>query len=180
MSPAPPSATSRRSSTRSDPERGPRSTETGWSRQPLLEPVVGVRLVVERRDLLVSGRPVEADRLDERLVRLEPDDPAPGGLGMTFELGEEAPADAQATGRRGDPHPLELGRVGPVELERATPDGLTAESGDEEDAGRRPELGELGGKAARRVEPGGEPRVELTEVGTEAELGVLMRGVHDT
>jgi transcriptional regulator with XRE-family HTH domain len=33
--------------------------------QPLLEPVVGVPLVVERRDLLVAGRPVHGDRLGE-------------------------------------------------------------------------------------------------------------------
>ena len=44
--------------------------------QPLLEPVVGVRLVVERRHLGVAGRPVQRDRLGERAVRLQPDDGA--------------------------------------------------------------------------------------------------------
>ena len=43
--------------------------------QALLEPVVGVRLVVERCDLLVAGRAVERDRLGEGAVGLEPHRP---------------------------------------------------------------------------------------------------------
>src|SRR5437764_810827 len=43
------------------------------SRKPLLEPVVGVPLVVERRHLHPTRRAVERDRLGEVAVRLEPE-----------------------------------------------------------------------------------------------------------
>ena len=43
------------------------------SAQCLLEPVVGVRLVVERRDLDVTRRSVQRDGLDEGTVRLQVD-----------------------------------------------------------------------------------------------------------
>ena len=41
--------------------------------QRLLEPVVRVELVVERVDLAIPGGAVEADRLRQRVVCLEPD-----------------------------------------------------------------------------------------------------------
>src|SRR5690349_25111232 len=45
--------------------------------QALLEPVVGVRLVVERGDLAIAGGAIHRDRLDERAVGLEPDHARP-------------------------------------------------------------------------------------------------------
>ena len=58
---------------------GPERSE---SVQPLLEPVVRVRLVVERVDLDVAGRPIERDGLVERAVGLQVDHAASslGGL----------------------------------------------------------------------------------------------------
>src|SRR3954451_19065645 len=42
--------------------------------QTLLEPVVGVGLVVERRYLDVATGPIKGDRFRQRRIRLEPDD----------------------------------------------------------------------------------------------------------
>src|SRR3954468_8321869 len=45
--------------------------------EDLLEPVVGVALVVEGGDLAVAGRPVQPDRLGERPVGLQVQHPHP-------------------------------------------------------------------------------------------------------
>ena len=125
--------------------------------QPLLEPVVGVGLVVERGYLGVSRGAVHRDGLDERPVGLEPDLAYAMVGGAALELGEQAPADAEPARRCGDPHALDLGGRAAVELQRAAADRLAAEARDEDQACRQTQLVVLGGDRARRVEPGVEP-----------------------
>src|SRR5262245_15948873 len=62
------------------------------SSKMLLEPVVAVRLVVERGDLAVTARPVHGDRFDKGTVRLEPHDAAAFRCGPLFELSQQPPA----------------------------------------------------------------------------------------
>src|SRR5436305_3398910 len=101
--------------------------------ESLLEPVVRVRLVVERLDLVVAGRAIEPDRLDEIPVRLEVDGRNAVLDGERLELGEEAPTDAEASSRLRDPHPLQLGGLVAVELEGAAAERRRAERRDHEE-----------------------------------------------
>ena len=64
-------------------------------REPLLEPVVGVRLGVERVDLDVARAAVHrGDRFGEAAIRLEPHPAAPAFAGLLFERVEQFGADA--------------------------------------------------------------------------------------
>ncbi len=65
-------------------------------RDALFEPQVRVRLVVEGRDVLEPGRPVEPDRGVERLVGVQAQRLAPVRDGQRFQFGEEAAAQAEA------------------------------------------------------------------------------------
>src|SRR4051812_33499863 len=85
---------------------GIRPRDRAASGQALLEPVVGVRLVVEWRHLLVAGRAVEADRFGEGLVGVELHRPGAAAAGVGLERVEQPPAEAQAT--RGRRHPQTL------------------------------------------------------------------------
>src|SRR5260370_488654 len=84
----------------------------------LLEPVVSVGLVVERRHLAVAGRPVQGDRLGQDPVGLQPQHPDAVRRGAGLQLGQEPAAQADPAGRRVPPHPLELRRGARVELHR--------------------------------------------------------------
>ena len=75
----------------------------------------------------IAGRAVQADRFRERVVGLQPDRVAATGGRPLLQLREQAATDAEAAGVRGDPHPLELGRLGAVELERSRADRLTVQ-----------------------------------------------------
>ena len=136
--------------------------------QGLLEPVVGVGLVVERAHLAVAGRPVQADRLGQGAVGFQPQHghPVRGGAGLQF--GEQPPAEAEPAHGRGDPHPLDLrGRAG-VELEPAAADRLRVQGGDQEQSGGRGHLVVVGREAPGRVEAAVEPAGPLIEVGPQA------------
>src|ERR1700724_1274596 len=98
---------------------------------PFLEPVVRVRLVVERIDLAVARGAIEADCLGERLVRLEPNDLRAVLSRVALELVQPAPADPEPARRLGHPHPLQLGRLVAVELQRAAADGLVPQRRDD-------------------------------------------------
>src|SRR5690242_2839253 len=91
-------------------------------RETFLEPVVRVRLRVERGDLNVSRRPVERDGLRERAVRLELDDARARAPRILLQLGEEPPPDAKAPRLARDPHPLEICRLAARRLHRAGAD----------------------------------------------------------
>src|SRR4051794_40951384 len=74
--------------------------------QSLVEPVVGEWLGVERRHLAVAGRAVEADRLDQVAVRLQPRDRRAAARDLGLQRLEQAAAEAEAARRRRDPHAL--------------------------------------------------------------------------
>jgi len=61
--------------------------------------VVGVRLVVERGDLAIPGRPVQADSLVQRAVGFQPQDADPMGRRVRLQLGEEPPAEPEPADR---------------------------------------------------------------------------------
>src|SRR5690349_8453444 len=73
----------------------PADCSRGCVVQVLLEPVVGVSLVVERSDLPVTSRSVERDRFLERPVRLQSDRRAAQLDGPQFEFFQEPPSDAE-------------------------------------------------------------------------------------
>ena len=86
-------------------------------------------------------------------------------------------AEPEAADRGGDPHPLDLGRRVVVELERAAPDRLAVQGGDQQEAGGQREFLVVGGDAAGDVESAVEPVRQLGEVGPQAEPGVRMPGI---
>src|SRR3989442_10094998 len=131
-----------------------------------------VGLVVEGVDLAVARRAVEAHRLGEGPVRLEPDDAGAAGRGATLELAEQAAADPQAARRLCDPHALELRRFVAVELQPAAADRLAPQGRHEEQSRRRPELVELGGDAHRGVAPPVETPARLREILAYTQPGV--------
>jgi hypothetical protein len=110
-----------------------------------------MRLVVEALDLHVAGRPVHRDRLGQRAVGVEADAAAAALEGAALELGEQAPAHAQAPGRRGHPHPLDLDRLAASGLQGAATDRLAPQGGHEEGVGvgRQGGLGVEAGREAR-------------------------------
>src|SRR5437870_7130317 len=123
-----------------------------------------VGLVVEGVDLAVARRAVEADRLGEGPVRLEPDDAGAVGRGAALELAEQAAADAQAARRLCNPHAFDLRRLVAVKLQGAAADRLAPQGRDKEQPRRWPELVELGGDARRGIETGVEAPAELAVV----------------
>src|SRR5262245_4767285 len=79
------------------------------ARQALLEPVVRVRLVVERGDLAIAGAPIELDGLGEGAIGLEVDDRGPRVASEPLELLEEPPRNPESASFGGDPHSFQLG-----------------------------------------------------------------------
>lgn len=140
---------------------------------------MGVGLVVERVDVDVSGRAVEAGGFPQGLVGLEPYEANSSAAGMPFKLMEDASPDAEAPSRGSDPHALDLGRFSTVELQGPAADGLVSESSDQQKAGRFDELFGVGGDASARIEPAVEARLEFAEVRLDAEPGSGAAGVLD-
>src|SRR5262249_57190252 len=98
-----------------------------------------VRLGVEGLHLAISRRAIERDRLVERVVRLEPHDARAAGGGSALELAEQTTADSEPANRVGDPHPLELGGLAVVKLQRTAADRLPAPRRDEGEPRRPPD-----------------------------------------
>jgi hypothetical protein len=136
----------------------------------LLEPVMGERFVVEGLHFPVPGRAVEADGLHQGLIGLQPYRPDVAGRGVTLELAQQPSAEPQTTGCAGDPHPLDLRRLLPTELQGPAPDGLVPEPSNQQEAGWFGQLLHLCGIADGGVEPGGEAPIEVGEVLADAEL----------
>ena len=85
----------------------------------------------------------------------------PDGPGNVFEGGDEPPAEPDATARRADPHPFQLGDLLVDERHPAAPDRRTTAAGEQERAPRRVQVD--GGllEHASGVEAGREAPVEL-------------------
>jgi hypothetical protein len=128
--------------------------------------------VAERRDLAVAGHPVQADRLAEGAVGLQPQhaDAVRGGAGL--ELGQEPAAQAKPADAGGDPHPLDLGGTAGAELQRAAAGRLAVQGRDQEQPRGRGHLVVGRGDAPGRVEAAVEAPGQLLDVGPQAAPGV--------
>ena len=145
--------------------------------EALLEPVVGVGLVVERHDLAVARAAVEGDRLGEAGIGVQPNGVAAVRRGLGLELAEQPSPHAEPTGVRIDPEPLDLGGFARVEAQRPATDGLASRRRHEEQPERRSHVDGRGLPAALRVEPDPEPSVELAVVGLQAVACAVAVGV---
>lgn len=86
--PAAPAVVAGSLAARSGPTTGSSTRERiSADRQRLLEPVVSVMLVAERGHLAVPSRPVQADRLGERAVGLQPDHAGSGRRRVRLQPG---------------------------------------------------------------------------------------------
>ncbi|HUB20999.1 MAG TPA: hypothetical protein VMA97_01180 [Streptosporangiaceae bacterium] len=127
--------------------------------------MVGVRLLVERGHLPVACRPVQADRLGQGVVGFQLDGADAVRRSVCLQLGQEPPAQAQPADRLGDPHPLDMGRRGVMELQDPASDRLAVQGGQQEQPRRRGHLLVGGGDAPGRVESLLEALRQLGEVG---------------
>src|SRR5262249_57806594 len=114
------------------------------------EPVMRIRLVVERLDLKIAALAIQRLRFFQGPVGLQPERAHAKFSCMRFQRFEDAPTDAEAARIGGDPHALDFADSSILHFERAATDGLTAEAGDDEDAGgRRPVIRGWGGALFR-------------------------------
>lgn len=90
--------------------------------QRLLELIMGVRLVVERRHLPKGGPAVKGDVLRKHAVRFQMHGPHSLLSCEPLQPVEQPATDAEAARIRIDPHPLDLGRRVTVQVERPAPD----------------------------------------------------------
>jgi hypothetical protein len=142
---------------------------------------MGVRLVVERCYLAVPGRAVQADRLVQGAVGLQPYRAGAAVAGTVLQLGKQPAAEAEPADRGRHPHPLDLRGLVAVELQRAAADRLAAQGGDQEQPGRRAQLLVIRRDAQRRVEPVVEAARQFAEVGAHAapRLGLPRAALRD-
>src|SRR5512132_1083954 len=150
--------------TRPRPRRAACRRRQAPLRNPFLEPVVGVWLVVEGLDLLVARRAIERDRLGQVAVRLEAECADAILTREALQLREQPAAESQAARSGRDPHSLQLRGHAPVELERAAADRLSVECRDHEEPGRRSQLLRRRGDADGVVEAVVEASAELLVV----------------
>ena len=111
------------------------------------------------RHLDPAGRAVEGERLGEDRARLDVRDASAAGERARLERLEQAAAEPEPARRRGDPHPLDLGRRVGVVLDGAAADRLAVQVGDEELPGGRPDLVRQRGGADRGSKPRSERRL---------------------
>src|SRR4051794_5210290 len=144
---------------------------SAWLREALLEPVMGVGLVVEGLDLDVACRAIEAARFLQGSVGLQAQEADAAPARALLDLAEDTPADAEAAGAGRHPHALDLGRLAAVELQRSAADRLAAQAGDQQQPGGLGELVDVSRDALLGIEAGVEADVELRGVGLDAEAG---------
>jgi hypothetical protein len=126
----------------------------------LLEPVMCVRLVVVRLDLDEPGRLVEADRLDQGLVGLQPNRTSAMPRRMDLQLGQQPTPD---------PDPRTVGRssaisvVAVAELQPAPASWLAPQRRDSNAPASARSSGHACRDAQLRIETGLEPLVQLGE-----------------
>src|SRR5688500_2230785 len=113
------------------------------ARQPLLQPVVRVRVVVVAVDLAVAAGPVHGLGLGERAVGVEAHGlvAAPGGV--LLERREQPAGDPEAAMGPVDPHPQDLARALVERLQHAAAGRLPVEAREQEEVPGR------GGERAR-------------------------------
>src|SRR5438067_5996096 len=132
--------------------------------EPLLEPVMGVGIVVERGHLAEAGAAVQRDSLTELLVRLQAERRQSELTRLDLERIQHAPPDPQPTHRVGDPHPFQRADTRANRLHDATGDGLSIQRSEKERTTRRDQVTVLRWQAGGGIEPGLEPPLELGKV----------------
>src|ERR1700674_4685530 len=109
-----------------------------------------IGLVVEGLDFKVSAGAIQRLRFLEGAIGVEPQRAQSKFSCKRFQSFEHAPTDAESARIATDPHALYFADISILHLERAATDRLTAEAGDDEDAGRRRQLlGVRGGGLCR-------------------------------
>src|SRR6476646_257850 len=141
-----------------------------------LEPVMRVWLVVEGADFAISTALVERLGLGKCLVGFETKHRKAPFPREVLEAIQDALPDAEAAGRRRDPHALDLA-IGRMALQGAASDRLVIQCGQDEEPMRRREL--LCGRryAERWIETCLEARGELFEITPQAIPGSGASGV---
>ena len=109
------------------------------------EEVGGVRVVVESFDGNETGRLVERDRLDERLVGIEPNPVDTQRPGLVHEMAEQRAAEAPTAHVGTQPHPFDVDHRRVGTFERAAPHRVTAETDDDEESVGWRDLVDVGG-----------------------------------
>ena len=144
--------------------------------QGLLEPVVGVGLVVERGHLAVAGRPYRA-------IASPGCRSSPAGATRTRSRPRAPPARSaaggrgRARGRSGATHIRLISAGAVVELDAAAADGLAVQGGDQSSPAGGISSSSSAGAALAWVEAAVEPARQLAEVRPQAWPGVRMPGV---
>lgn len=139
--------------------------------------MVGVALVVERGDLPVACRPVQADRLGQGAVGFQPQRADAPARGRGLQFGQQPAPETQPADLGGDPHPLDVrGRVA-AELEHPAPDRLAVRGGEQEQPSGRGHLVVGGGDAPGRVESVLETARQFGGIGPDRVTGVRVPGV---
>src|SRR6185295_1236963 len=100
--------------------------------QPLLEPDLGVRIVVVARDVVVAGAFVKCDGLGEGGVGVEPNGLVSKVGSGRFEMMQQPGAEPCSAPFRIDPHALDFAGLGSHLLNSSAPHGLAVAGSDDE------------------------------------------------
>src|SRR6476620_1866536 len=133
-------------------------------RQLLLEPDLGVRIVVVARDVVVAGAFVKCDGLGEGGVGVEPNGlVAKVGRGR-FKVAQQPGAEPCAAPFRIDPHALDFTGLGSHMLNSSAPYGLAVAGRDDEGRSVVDDQRWLGGARCGGIKSVGESAVQFGEV----------------
>src|SRR5829696_874800 len=103
----------------------------------LREPVRGIGVLAERRDLAVADLLVEAAGLDEVAAGVEAQLAEAALAGVALDLGHQPAAEALAARGGGDPHALDLAEAVPGAAQAgASDDGAVAVGHEQQAVGR--------------------------------------------
>src|SRR5262245_60820929 len=143
--------------------RASRSSYSG-----LFEPVMRIRLIVEGLDFKISALAIQRLRFFQSSIRLQPERAHAKFSCMRFQRFEDAPTDAEAARIVSDPHALDFADRSIFHFERAATDGLTADAGEDEDAGGWRQFIGVCGDGLCRVEAGFEAAGQLAKILSDA------------
>src|SRR5579863_903595 len=148
------------------------STQRRGSAQALLEPVLGVGVVVVAWDLAITGGAVQAESLGERSIGIEADGAQLARGRGTLELRQEAAPEAKAAHPRRQPHALDLPYPGLEGADYTAADRLAEKPCEQHAPGRRQKL--LRGRriVGMQLESIREARRELGVIPLQTALGL--------
>src|SRR5262249_31221218 len=130
----------------------------------LFEPVMRIRLIVEGLDFKISALAIQRLRFFEGPVGLQPERAPAKFPCMRFQRFEDAPTDAEPARIGSDPHALDFANRSIFHFEGAATDGLTADAGDDEDAGGWRQFIRVCRDGLCRIEAGFEAAGQLAKI----------------